>query len=377
LTLADTPHGTPTSLGRRRLARVPVMALALAVLAVAVAGGLVRLGWTLPVTAPAVAFHGPLMVGGFLGTLIGLERAVAVGQAWAYAGPIASGLGALLIAAGVPGAAWLILLGSAVMVGVFVEIVTAEMTLFTIVMALGGVCWMAAQGLWLAGAAVHRLAFWWASFLVLTIVGERLELTRILPLGARTRAAVVAAIATLIVGLALSWRAPDVAARVSGVAFVALATWLGAFDVARRTVRQSALPRFSAVALLAGYAWLGIAGLLALRWGGVAAGPQYDAMLHALFVGFVFSTIFAHAPLIFSAVLGARVTYRPTFYVHLGLLHVSLVVRVLADLAPWQPGRRWGGLLNALALLAFLVNTGYGVLAPREPAPGPDGSAAR
>ena len=60
--------------------------------------------------------------------------------------------------------------------------------------------------------------------------------------------------------------------RLVGAGFVALAAWLGAFDVARRTVRGAGLTRFIAVALLSGYAWLAVAGLLLLRWPHVAAG---------------------------------------------------------------------------------------------------------
>ena len=41
--------------------------------------GLVWLGWELPVPhADLVLLHGPLMVGGFLGTVIALERASAM-----------------------------------------------------------------------------------------------------------------------------------------------------------------------------------------------------------------------------------------------------------------------------------------------------------
>ena len=95
------PH---TAAVRRRLGvRVAILALAMLALLSGLAGGLARLGWPLPVAAPLVAFHGPLMVAGFLGTVIGLERAVALGRSWAYAGPIASGLGALTLAAGEPG----------------------------------------------------------------------------------------------------------------------------------------------------------------------------------------------------------------------------------------------------------------------------------
>jgi branched-subunit amino acid permease len=98
----------------------------------------------------------------------------------------------------------------------------------------------------------------------------------------------------------------------------------------------------------------------------VAAGRPYDALLHALFVGFIFSMIFGHAPIIVPAVMGIHIAYRPAFYAHLGLLHVSLTLRVFGDLALWLPGRQWGGLLNALAILLFLANTGYGALHPRS-----------
>ena len=101
-----------------------------------------------------------------------------------------------------------------------------------------------------------------------------------------------------------------------------------------------------------------------MRWGPVAAGLSYDAMLHAVFVGFVFSMIFGHAPIIVPVVLGRRLIYRPRFYVHLGGLHASLVLRIVGDLAPWLPGRRWGRLLNALAIVLFFASTVTGLLQP-------------
>jgi len=100
-----------------------------------------------------------------------------------------------------------------------------------------------------------------------------------------------------------------------------------------------------------------VAGLLALRGDAVAGGLPYDAMLHALFVGFVFSMIFGHAPIIVPAILGRYLTYRPRFYFHLGGLHASLILRIVGDLAGWLPGRRWGGLLNVLAIVVFLAST--------------------
>jgi hypothetical protein len=102
---------------------------------------------------------------------------------------------------------------------------------------------------------------------------------------------------------------------------------------------------------------LGLSGLLSLSFGGVVAGFHYDAILHAVFVGFVMSMIFAHAPIIFPAITGKPIPFRAVFYLHLALLHLSLLLRVGSDLIYWLPGRQWGGLLNVVAILLFMVNT--------------------
>ena len=346
--------------------RIPLIALGVLSLLGAVAGGLVRLGWPVPTTAGLVAFHGPLMVAGFLGTVIGLERAVALGRLWAFAGPAATGLGAIALAARVPGGEWLLMCGSAVMVLVFVEIVRARPALFTVVMALGAGSWLGAQTLWLAGWPIHRVVYWWMGFVVLTIAGERLDLARLFRLGAKSRTAFLGVIAVLLIGIALTLPAPDLGVRLAGAAMVAMAIWLGLFDIARRTVRTSGSSRFIATALLSGYVWLGVTGLLGLWFGAVAAGPPYDAVLHALFLGFVFSMIFGHALIILPTVLSLGVTYHPTFYVPLGLLHASLAVRVVGDCVPWLPGRRGGGLLNAVAILAFFATMAHGIVDSRR-----------
>jgi len=110
--------------------------------------------------------------------------------------------------------------------------------------------------------------------------------------------------------------------------------------------------------MLGGYAWLGAAGVLfVLEAGRLAGGPPYDAALHAVFVGFVFSMIFAHAPIILPAVARVSVRYRPSFYAPLALLHASLALRLAGDLGGWWAPRRWGGLLDAAAILLFLAAT--------------------
>ena len=65
--------------------------------------------------------------------------------------------------------------------------------------------------------------------------------------------------------------------------------------------------------------------------------------------------------MIFPAVLGRPIEYGPHFYGHVGLLHTSLGVRILADLMGLIILRQWSGMLNGIALLLFLAVTVVGL----------------
>ncbi|MDQ7028706.1 MAG: hypothetical protein Q9O62_02460 [Ardenticatenia bacterium] len=355
------------SIHRRRM---PLMALTLVALVVGVWGGLVRLGWGLPVARPAwPAFHGPLMVGGFLGTLISLERAVALDVPGYLLVPAVSGLGALALVAGAHGPAlWLLTAGSVGLVLLSAAIVRRQTAPFTLLMALGAVAWTVGNGLWMVGAPVSSAVLWWSGFLVLTIAGERLELNRVLRPPPRVWQAFWVAVGLYVLGLGGTLWHPAVGVRLAGTGLVALAIWFGRYDIARYTVRQRGLPRFIALCLLAGYVWLGVAGVIGMATRPMA-GPLYDAMLHALFLGFVFSMIFGHAPLVFPGVTGVPLAYSSAFYGHLGLLHASLLMRVVGDVSGLITWRQAGGLLNALAILLFLANTGRAAFIARRTTP--------
>jgi hypothetical protein len=334
------------------------MLLGLLALLTALWGGLVRLGWAWPLPWPTLhVAHGPLMVCGFLGTLIGVERAVALGSRWPYAAPLCTAVGVVALLAGVPAPPFMAL-GSLGLVVVLVVIGHRQPALATAIMALGALLWLVGNGCWFAGWPLWRVVPWWGGFLVLTIAGERLELSRLLRLSLRHRLAFLLAVGVFLAGLLVALVSLASGVRLAGVGMLALAGWLLRYDIARRTVRQRGLTRFIAVCLLSGYVWLGVGGVLHWWFGGVPAGPQYDAMLHAVFVGFVFGMIFGHAPTIFPAVLGGTLLYHATFYLPLGLLHLSLLLRLTGDLGGWWPGRQWGGLLNAVAIVLFLLTLG-------------------
>jgi len=338
--------------------RVPLLIIGFAGLFAGVGAGLAQLGWRVPETvAAAAALHGPLMICGFFGVVIALERAVAIGRYWAYPGPLLAGAGTVAAIAGEAHAAsWLFLAGSLVLLAASVDIVRRQTAVFTFTIAAGAACWAIGNALWATGSGVQQIVPWWFAFLILTIAGERLELSRFLmpsPVAKGVFAAILAIIGTGLVGTGSSW-----GAQVFAAGLLALATWLVKQDIARRTVRSRGLTRFIAVCLLSGYVWLAVGGSTILASGGLGIGTRsYDAALHAIGLGFVFSMVFGHAPIIIPAVLRIRVPYHPTFYLPLALLHLSLLVRLYGDAAGQLAWTRVGALLNALALAAFIVST--------------------
>ncbi|MGH3283893.1 MAG: hypothetical protein ACRDPD_04285, partial [Streptosporangiaceae bacterium] len=297
---AVTRPGITLTAPRRRRARwvPPLMAAAVLCLLAGLWAALIRLGLPVPaLRANLAAVHGQLMTLGFLGTFIALERAVALGEAWGYLAPAAAGAGGLAVTAGAPGSLGEALIGAGgvVLVAIFVAVLRIQPSLHNAVLAAGAACWVVAAGLWLAGCDISRFVPWLAGFLVLTIAGERLELSRMAGTSRRARLLFAGAACVFAAGLLASLAAgPDAAApgepvpagiRVTGVGLIALAAWLWRYDIARRTIRGRGVTRYMAAALLTGYAWLIVAGALWAGIGQMADWPAYDAEVHAIFLG--------------------------------------------------------------------------------------------
>jgi hypothetical protein len=351
--------------------RIPLLAFGFACLVIGVGTGLYRLGWHFPLPSlQLVAMHGPLMVCGFFGTVIALERAVAIARRWAYLGPLFAGLGGLAIISGtsVAIAQFLLTIGSLILLGASLRVFRQQAALFTFTLALGAGCWVVGNFLWLAGLPMQFLVPWWLGFLIVTIAGERLELSRFRPLmpGAKHLFALI--ISILVAGMILSTSLSRPGEVVIAIAEILLALWLLRHDIARRTVRLSGITRFIAVCMLSGYGWLMTAGLITLAADAFPSGSlRYDAALHALTLGFTFSMVFGHALIIFPAVARITIPYRTYFYLPLVALHLSLALRIAGDLFAQPAWRSAGGVLNALALLSFIVLTVFAVAGRKRP----------
>lgn len=346
-----------------------VLAVAVLTLGLGLWAGLVRLGWALPALKNLSIAHGPLMISGFLGALIGLERAVALRKGWGYLAPILALLGALLWTLGIFWGAWAAFAASIALSALYLVAARWQLTWPIAIMGAGALCWSVGNLFWALGRSFAQITPWWAAFLVLTIVGERLELARLQKLSGATRVLFALSVGLGLLGLVLMLGHRDLGVRVFSLGMLALALWLLRYDIARRTLKQSGLVRYIAVSLIVGYVWLGLAGIFGMIWSKPVAGSYYDALWHVLFAGFVFSMIFGHAPVIFPVLLKLRIPFSASFYVPLALLHLSLMLRIFSDLALWAEGRSWGGLLNALVILLFFANTARAALSHRLPHP--------
>nr|WP_246298659.1 hypothetical protein [Nocardioides panaciterrulae] len=300
--------------------------------------------------------HGMLMVLAFVGTLISLERAVALRRRAALAAPALLGTGGLLLLSPAPLVCGRIalVLGAAALVGVYVPLWRRQRDDAVLVQALGAVLATGAAALWLGGVAMPLLVPWLVGFVVLTIGGKRLELARI-AMGPAAGSTLVLLSSMIAAAVGLALLVPRAGSVLLGVALLALTGWLARHDVARHTVRGDGAARFMALGMLGGYFWLAVAAGTWLLGGPATSGARYDAVLHAVFLGFTISMVMAHAPVILPAVLRRPLPYRPHLLAPLALLHASLVVRVwwgdaLGSTLAW----RAGAAINVAALLGFV-----------------------
>ena len=284
-------------------------------LATGIIGGLLRAGVSVPGLGEtawpsrAVLAHAFLMISGFMGTVIGIERAIAVKARPAFAAPAASGLAGLLMLAGAAFAA------ARVAVLAAIAFIAVNLYVFSRQRAAHTALLLAGAAAWLVGNLLHAL-------------------------GSRP-------------GAVIPW-------------------WFHRFDGCSRSHGHPPPPtppalsppslRRLALCLLIGYAWLGISGL---AWMATALGhPVRDVALHALGIGFIFSMMLGHAPVILPALARVKVAFSWFFHVPLALLHISLGARLFHG--PFDSSMlRLGAAGNAAAIVLFVMTMAGSALAWR------------
>lgn len=320
--------------------------------------GTVKLGYLLDSPAASlVEDHGPLMVFGFVGGAIGIERAVAVRTRWAWLGPLAHALGVVTTLSGlprlVPGVFFA--LSFLVLGATYLEVHRRQASFAVLTQAAGVIGGVAAALVWALGAPFAYAMPFAVVFAVATIIGERLELARISFGGVAAETTVTALTLALTASSLLFGFSAQLGFAVMGVLLVLVAVATVRVDVARHLVRSRGLPQFSAVCMLLGYLWLIVGGVIWVAFGFTETGFAFDAGVHAVFLGFVISMILAHAPIILTSVIRYTLPYHPVMYVAVALLHAGLALRLLADARSHTTLWQAGGLINVTAVIVFLL----------------------
>lgn len=332
--------------------RLPFVFLAMGCLLLGLWSGLTRIGWDLTLISLST-HHGAIMVGGFLGTLISLEKIIPLKRKVLFFIPALSAASVVLFLLHQPLMSFFLLVfASAGLSGVFMYYLLREKDIIYWLMLGGAICWLVGNVL-LVTRKFYPLAFpWWLAFTLLIITSERLELMKFLPVKKRTKQLLLLFLGIYIAGTLLSFHGTG--HHLSGIALIFTSVWLMRYDLIGISIRKNALPRFAAVALLSGYVAMLFTGifLLALNDQSLA----YDAVVHTYFLGFVFSMIFAHGPIIMPGVLGISFKpYHKILYAWLMLLHLSWIIRISGDIILDLDMRRISGIVSVCAILCYFA----------------------
>lgn len=319
----------------------------------AVWSGWLRMGWVLPDPGTA-AYHGALMVNSFLASVIFLERAVVFKNLIVLLVPFINALSVIFFVMHQPMAAAICYLaGSLCFVAITAWFCIQHKELHYFIFLTAALNLLAGNAVLFVSGDYPGAVHFWMAFFLLTIVAERLELSRFLELTTFRKYALLSAL--FITQLFLLWNPASGGKIFLAIGFSAVALWLLRFDMARQAIRVKGAPRYSGILLLVGYTWLiATAALLFLP---PAFSWRYDAILHSFFIGFVMSMIFSHAPIILPAITRVPVKiYRPFLYAWFVILQLSLLIRICGDLEELIILRQWGGMINGIVIMLFFLS---------------------
>lgn len=319
-----------------------------------IVGGWIRIGHTDIIVEGTAANHGLLMVGGFLGTLISLERAMVMKHRLWLAVPSMSGLSMLVILFlewSTFGKSMLLASSIGLIVIMYLQSVRHP-EIYQYVMSVGAVSWMLGNFMLLYTDLLPSAVPWWIGFILFTIVGERLELSKFLPTPKMAKNALVWLLAFFFVGMWLPFH--GLGNWLMGASVIFISFWLLHYDMAKIASKKENQFKYIGVGLRIGYIWLTLHGIILCFMESHAM--HYDLYLHTFFLGFTFSMIWTHAPIILPMVLNIRHNpYHPVLWFPWGVFQLTLIGRIAFSILSLNDLRQIFGVINGWSILFMFV----------------------
>jgi len=334
-----------------------LLPLVLLSLVLGISGGWIRLGSLVVPISEAGVYHGLIMTGGFLGTLISIERAMIMEKKTWLIIPLLTGASLIPFFLGIDEIGLFLLMAGSLGLSLIMHLQSLKHPKFhTALLYAGAVSWFIGNYMSWHTGLIAAGSTWWIGFLLFTIVGERLELSQFLPVPSWSKQALKLLLALFAIGLAIpfhSW-----GNEIMGLSTLLISAWLLVFDMAKVISKKSGQFRYIGIGLRVGYVWLGIHGLILV--GMESHALYYDLMVHTFFLGFTFSMIWAHSPIIFPTIFGIRETpFHPILWVTWVGFQVTLAARIGMSLLGQFELRKIFGVTNGyLILLQFVLMAG-------------------
>lgn len=330
------------------------MALALLSLLAGIAAGLIRIGWDIPIT-PLAVHHGVIMVGGFLSTLIAFEKVIPLKQKRYLVVPVLNALSMLVVIPALHSVGLVFLFaGAAGMLWIFGKYSFQQpQDLAHQLMLAGSVLLLIGHTFFISTHFYPSAVMWWMGFILFVITAERLELSKFLPVTKNKKIVLVLLLLAFPLGLLLPHH--SIGKYITSASLIGIGVWMLRFDIIKIGLRKNGLTRYNSVALLVGNIWLIMTGLLLIALPDDAL-LGYDSLIHGFFIGYVFTMIFAHGPIILPGVLGLmHKPYHCILYLWLLMLHLSLLTRIIANSYFLSTVKMYTGAVSGLAILLFFM----------------------
>jgi hypothetical protein len=204
-----------------------------------------RIGWGLALTN-ATGHHGSIMVGSFLATLIFLERCVTFKNKWILLLPLVNGLSAIFFITRNPSIAQLLLIaGSAGFFIMCLYFIYKFKEFYYYFFLLGAFTLVSGNIILFKTNFYPNAVPWWMGFFLFTIVAERIELSRFLPLNNLKRNTLTAILVLFLISLFLPFH--NYGKLVFAIALALAGFWLLKYDMARLSLKIKGQHRYSAI----------------------------------------------------------------------------------------------------------------------------------